>query len=60
MKLKKHGKIALSSIAVMLAAGAASALTLEEGFKTPPNSAKPRCSGVSITSCFSGYSVLIL
>ena len=31
----------LAVLAVLLAAGTVSALTLEEGFKTPPNSAKP-------------------
>ena len=31
----------LAALAVLLAAGTAAALTLEEGFKTPPNSAKP-------------------
>ena len=41
MNTKMHRKIALSSFAVLLAAGTAYALTLEEGFKTPPNSAKP-------------------
>ena len=34
-------KMPLAALAVLLAAGTAAALTLEEGFKTPPNSAKP-------------------
>ena len=41
MKRNINGKFTLSTIALLLVAGTASALTLEEGFKTPPNSAKP-------------------